>query len=535
MKTLNQIEKLCEQIDKPQVFETLKVRLAELESPKIRLSVIGGTNVGKSSLINKLAEVKLPVSTIPSNSTHVIVTEPLSDMQQDNVYETNSEWMKGHNLEIWEIAELNATDETPIIDLGLHFMHSDICIMIISAMSALNRSEMKLLESLNHLEIPTILMISKVDQMEEEGRKEVHEYVASKVSKFSCVKLISNTTGEAVFNLADDLHSLINEMLVDSDSIKQSRVNLGKLFYTDALAALYENCNAEIEKVEATLDKVDKMTADKRSKLSEDSTAWLTIQTDLLKRKADFAETLRNALEEKKNDSLRQLSHQLDMCSDIKAYWEKEFPYQLENVLKVNSQTTSQLINKDAMNTIQWLNTQVYQKFKKNLNAVPHVSCSLQMDSRVNTANEDVNIADNNRLRIIARIGTVATVITSGVILASASIAGVAMAASMLAGIGSEILMKRKIEESRVHVQEKLPLILEKAHQTIVSEATENISSLYDNIMQELQSYQNSWQEDVLKEIEREHQMAIYNVNATIKTWKKRIEEINELANDILD
>ena len=143
MKTLNQIEKLCEQIDKPQVFETLKVRLAELESPKIRLSVIGGTNVGKSSLINKLAEVKLPVSTIPSNSTHVIVTEPLSDMQQDNVYETNSEWMKGHNLEIWEIAELNATDETPIIDLGLHFMHSDICIMIISAMSALNRSEMK--------------------------------------------------------------------------------------------------------------------------------------------------------------------------------------------------------------------------------------------------------------------------------------------------------------------------------------------------------------------------------------------------------
>ena len=132
----------------------------------------------------------------------------------------------------------------------------------------------------------------------------------------------------------------------------------------------------------------------------------------------------------------------------------------------------------------------------------------------------------------MTRIGTAATVIAAGTLLASAGIGGIIMAVSMVSGIGAEFFMRRKTDESRNRIKIAIPEIVERAQIQLVSDFNQRIEEVTNEIISQLQTVKLEWIEQRKKTIEQEKAIALFN-NNSIK-WESVMQRINQLAELIL-
>ena len=525
---LDSIKRIAAQLSVPNVTENLDSRMKLLSCDQTRLTVVGGSNVGKSTLINALVNTSIEVSSLPTMKTSRVTIKGKGD--KDSI-ESDSDWLRDKQLEIWELAEHDFGSEPKLINFGVYFAFSDICIMLLNSMSALSRSEIAELDVLDQLGIPTLLVLSKADQLNGNDYNEVEKYVIQKTCKYNSVKVLSAEEPVHVGKLADKIKLIINSLLEEANPIITSRASISRLFVTDALVNLFEECSKRIEASEESKSKVEKMTNEKKSKLSDSTTIWLKLQTALTQRKNDTASKIKGALEKKKSETIRQLSHNVDMCSDVKLYWEKELPYRLEEVMRMNSQAASQLINSDVLNTISWLNIEIKRSFNKSLNSLQPITCSIEPEPFVSTENPE--ISDNKKMRIVARVGTAATVIAAGTMFATMGIGGVVMATGMVAGIGAEFFMNRKQSESKEKVQALIPQMVEQAQQKLTIDISDNLNNAYNELIKSLQSYQDLWLEEANQNIEKERQIALFNCKTDADKWVQCMQEINALSEEI--
>ena len=258
---LESIKRIATQLDKPNVSEVLESRLKQLSCEQTRVTIAGGANVGKTTLINALANTDLEVSSIPTSMTVRVTYEGKGDSES---VKTNSEWLQEKNIEIWELSDAELGNEPTLGEFGLHFIHSDVCIMLLNSMSALSRTEISQLEVLEQLGIPTLLVLSKADQVNGNDYFEVEKYVEQKTSKYSNIRLLISGRNVHVKELADKVREVINELLNDANPKVSSRAALLRLFETEALASLYEVCNNKIESANEARVKVESITNDKK-------------------------------------------------------------------------------------------------------------------------------------------------------------------------------------------------------------------------------------------------------------------------------
>lgn len=528
MELIKSIKKVATQLSLQNVPEILDSRLKLLSCDQTRISITGGSNVGKSTLINALANTQIKVSSLPTMQTSRIT---FNGMGEKDSIESDSDWLKEKELEIWELSEQDFGNDPKLIDLGMHFVTSDICIMLLNSMSALSRSEIVQLDVLEQLGIPTLLVLSKADQLNKNDYDEVEKYVTQKTSKYHYIKILASEEPVHISKLADKIKSAINSLLENSNPRKSSRASLLRLFVTDALVNLFEECNKKIEASEEAKAKVEKMTNEKKSKLSDSTTIWLKLQTALTQRKNDTASKIKQVFEKKKAETIRQLSHYIDMCGDVKLYWEKELPFRLEDVMKMNSQAASQLINADVMNTINWLNSEIKKAFNKNLNSIQPITCTIEAEPFIST--ENPQISDNKKMRIVARIGTAATIIAAGTMFATMGIGGIVMATSMVSGIGAEYFMNRKQSESKEKIQSLIPQMVDQAQQRLSINISDNLNKAYSELIKNLQTYQTQWLEEAELNIEKEKKIALYNCTTDAKKWVQCMEEINAISKEI--
>ena len=525
---LNSIKKIATQLCMPNVSEVLEFRLKQLSCSQTRIAIAGGSNVGKTTFINALVNTKMEVSSLPSMKTSRITYKGKGDNDSIN---SDSNWLHERNLEIWELQEQYLGSESKLIDFGAHFIYCDICVMLLNSLSALSRSEASQLEALDQLGIPTLIVLSKADQLRGNEYSEVENYVVNKTSKYHSVEVLKSEEPVHIEYLAEKARTIINSLLDEANPIISSRTSLSRLFITDALVNLFEECNKKIEAAEAAKAKVEKTTNEKKSKLSDSTTIWLKLQTALSQKKNDTASKIKVAFDKKKSEIIRQLSHNLDMCGDVKLYWEKEFPYRLEEVMKINSQAASQLINTDVLNTINWLNIEIKKSFNKNLHSIQPIICTIEPEPFVSTENPE--IADNKKMRIVARVGTAATVIAAGTMFATMGITGIVMATGMMAGIGAELFMNKKQNESKEKIQSIIPLLVEQAQQKLAINISDNLNKAYGELIKNLQSYQNQWLEEANENIEKERQIALFNCKADAEKWIQCMQEINTLSEEM--
>lgn len=522
------IKRLSAQLGCPDVYEKLDSRMKMLEGSSTRISITGGHSGGKSSLINALLGTHEEVSLLPSYKTTRFVRK---GQNADHATEVESEWMQTNRLEVWELSDLDVEGELTLIQLGEHYAHTDVCIMLINAMMALSRTEMTKIEALDKLGIPTLLVLSMADRMQEKDYQEVVKYVKQKTASFHAVKVLTPEKPIAVEKQAEDVRRIIDELLAEVGDQLRSRSSLKRLFLMDALSALFEACNQKLTSSTAQED-VERMTAEKQAKLSDATTVWLQLQSALNQRKNNTAEKIRATLEKKKAETIRQLKHNVEMCQDIKLYWEKELPYRLEDVVRMYSQSATQQINADVLNTINWLNSEIKKSFNKSLNSLQPISCEIEPETAPIAT--DVEISDTKKMRIVARIGTAVTVIAAGTMCATMGVGGIVMATGMVAGIGAEFLMNRKQNESKERVQALIPQLVDQTQQKLVISVSDHLSNAYNDLIKNLQAYQNQWIEEAKQSIEKEKQIALYNYQTEKKQWDDCMQEINRLSTELV-
>ena len=93
---LESIKRIASQLDMPNVSEVLESRLAQLECEQTRIVIAGGANVGKTTLINALANTDLEVSSIPTSKT-IRITYKGSG--KTGCIDSDSEWLQEKGLE----------------------------------------------------------------------------------------------------------------------------------------------------------------------------------------------------------------------------------------------------------------------------------------------------------------------------------------------------------------------------------------------------------------------------------------------------
>ena len=523
------IKNIAAQLGVPNVSEALEAQLKQLVCDQTRIAVVGGDNVGKSTFINALLGTNLEESSLPSATTHRITYKG----GHESSVPSESAWLKDMNIEVWELAPVNLPVNATLVDYGRHYICADVCVMLLNSMAALSRTGINHLDFLEQMGIPTLVVLSKADQICEADYAGIMEYVKKNLSKYHNVKMLTAETPLHVTKQVDEVRTMINALLEEVNPSVTSRASLTHLFETDAVATLFEVCNEKLQKADETTKKVEAITNEKRQKLSDASTTWLRLHTHLTQRKNETSLKIKETFEKRKKETIRQLTHCVEMCGDVKLFWEKELPYRLEDVMKANSQAASQLINAEIINTLNWLNVEIKKSFNKSLNAIQPITCSIEPESIAST--ETPEIADNKKIRIIARVGTAATVIAAGTMFATMGIGGIVMATGMMAGIGAEFFMSRKQNESKEKVIALIPMMVEQAQQKLIVNISDTLNNSYGELINNLQKYQEEWLEEAEKNIDKEKQIALFNCKAELDKWNSCMNEINTLSESLLN
>jgi len=546
---LKEIKNLSESLHDSKVYEDFIGKVKKSDSPYVKIGVLGGANAGKSMLINLL----LPDTAVLSESSMSCVTDISIFPAQENYYVLNgkknpirdsekvkfdnekiveiylkNEWLIENNISIGEYHDFAITSDSTDQDIANYFCNIYICIYILDALMPLSKQDAAVLSALNKFEIPTLVMVSKFEKLTEDEQKDVKQYLNDRLTKYASIKY----SGEELFKPLPQQSALaksfIESAAKDTDFSRQ-KTGYEALFLLDIIVKLRALCQLKLDENIKNKQKIADNTRKKYEKISASETEWLRIETALAERRQKTGNKIRERLDGKGDDMLRRLSHDIEVSNDIKQYWDKELTYRLDDMLRIETQNLLQIINQDIVNNLKWLQDEVIKNFKFQTSMLPFVSVSL--DNKEVTL-ENLKLADNQKLRIVTRVGTAATVICAGVAVATAGIGGAVMAVGILSGIGAEFFMKHKTKEARQQVLDVLPRIIEKAKLEYVSGVSDSLKKAYDEVLANLKQLNQNWKEKAIKEIHEEEIIASHNLLSD--QWDECMNRINELAKGII-
>ena len=532
MNTKELLKQIAVELDTLTVYDKFQNNIAGLKSPKTRLCIIGQPNCGKTTLINTLLSLDLPVSGISSNKRHVITYDEnaqdeklVSDAQYIHV---NNEWVNRHNLEIIELNHNVVLDGLSQIELYKILSQCDVCIYLMNSQAAFDRTDKFILQNLNEVPLPTKVILSRADLLCDDDYMQVLEFVKNNLNELPYVSVVDFARAHLNSIGADLLISNVEDMLTKAD-IATTRRNFENFYLGYALSELFETCQDKISACQEKQENVKQLATNRKNDLRNKSTEWLKLETQLRQKTSDFSTKLRQFLAGKESEIIKRLSHDVDVCGDVKRFWEKDFQFRLEEEMKKEIQSATQMVNQEQIKTMQWLQDSLLKQFKCRISMAFGITNENHIDSMVSVSN--VEISDTNKLKTVTRLGTVAVVFTVGAIFATPGIA-IMMAASAISGIGADHIIRKKVEDSRENIKKHLPEIINRAQLQVVTDFDQKIQSLTNEIIVQLQTLKKEWEDSSIKSIEHEAAIAIYNFSPA--KWENVMSRINQLSEIIL-
>lgn len=534
MDTIQLLQKISEELSSSSVYEDFKRNMERLREDNVRLGILGQPNTAKTTLINSLVGTSLPVSNIPSNTNYTISVSDGSDVSTDgNGFQTshikiNSKWLEDKKLTIKEIGCDMVPEETSMVDFCSVLSQCDCCVYLLNAQSPLSRTDLFVLKKLNEIELPAVLVLSKFDLIPLEAQTEVYDYVKTNISGFKNLSLIELRT--SIKNSVEIIKSAIDSIL-NNIQVSSIRKNFETFYLTIAIGKLYEVCSKHIDECTVKKNEIEILADEKLSKLDEKSVEWLKIETGLRQRIAAISDKLREFLFNRKEDMLRRLSHDVDICGDIKLFWEKDFPYRLDEMVRSEMASGAQLVNQELIQVMQWLQNELLKQFKCKISLTTGIVADRVTDL-ADTQNS-VSVTDTQKLKIITRIGTAATVIAAGALFATSGIGGIIMAVGMVSGISAECIMKKQINNSKEDIKKHLPEIVEKANLRLITEYETKMQNVTLELITHLHTVKADWFESSKKMIKQEKEIATFNIGAS--KWNSIMDRINQLSEILIN
>ena len=524
------LQKLSEELSSPSIYKDYISQVDALKGESIRIGVLGQSNTGKTSLINSLLGTKLPVSNLPSNlSYHIKYGDNESSTTVDalETIHIKNEWLRNKKIEVLEINADIIPEETTQIELCKVISQVDLCFYLTNAQSALNRTDIFVLDNLNSVGVHTLVVLSRMDLIANDDQTSIISYLNSNLKEFERVSVLPLNKG-----LLESKGEILSaaDTLITKANTNVTRDNFSNFYLGIAISKLFEICQGNLDDCNAKAESIEKVAENKISELNTKSTDWLKVETQLRIKTSEITDKLRDRLSIRKEDIIRRLNHDVDVCGDIKLFWEKDFPFRLEEIMRSELNASTQMVNAELVRSMQWLQDTLMKQFRCKMSLTTAVVGD--RTSIIGNNNSDIAVADTQKLKIVTRIGTAATVIAAGTLLASAGIGGVIMAVSMVSGIGAEFFMRKQSNDSKERIKKAIPEIVDRAQIQLISDFNQKIEEVTNEIISQLQTVKLDWIEQREKTIEQEKSIALFN-NNTAK-WDSVMQRINQLAELIL-
>ena len=475
------LKEIAANLRREDIFEQYSENFRKTESACHRITILGHENSGKTALLNLLSGTSFPMEALPSATDHAV--EP----------KDGNEWAGRHG---YLLSEIHATSAEFDQVKFLHFMATtDVCIYVMNAQSALNRTDVEVLRTLNDAALNTIVVLGRCDLVNEADRSEVDNYVRNNLNGMDFIRVAKVNQGfinPAVVRaeLEPQLDSLLEQA-----NVEQTRSNFQRFFMVEAVSHLFEECQQHIKESNEHLLQIDEKARKKEEELSEKSTDWLRLQTELHKHISSLSELVRDQLEER----------------------------------RAEAQFMGQKLDAALSSDLQWLRDELLRRF----------GCRMALtathgwgNGQVTANTNGIEITDMQRIRTVTRVGTAVTVIAAGTLLATSGIAGIVMAVGMVSGLGAEAFMRKKVNQTREEIKKHLPSLVTKVQMQYADEVEQRLIKLTDELVGQLHSLQKEWRESSLKDIRQEAAIARYNFAPT--KWETVMARINQLSELIM-
>ena len=529
--------------------------MQELNRESIQISIIGGRNSGKSNFVNCLLEVDiLPVTTLDTNKEFYL--KGVNNIEDEGFYLTDSsecylieqlskndlvtnsepgsinidlshQWLTEHNFNLLEKPAFDVSGTEVEKALGFYLGTTDCVVFIIDALMSLRKNELYLISESIRRQIPTIVVINKLDKLEREDREEVIEYVNKNLpdtsNKFQIIPALfsePNTSQSEKFKLA------IEGIISQTEIAELRERQLTKAIYNSLMTI-----NSQVQAIVAICQKQEAKKTQAIKKRQQEfnlqNLAWQQIELNLQNKRRNLDDKLRGRIQKKQLEILDVLYYDLKRSNDMRTWWERDLSFRLEQEFKSLDWQFERLITQQFSNDLQWLEQEVSQRLKYPLKIVTESNVAMEKPS---VETQEIALSNSNHLKIISRVGTAVCVVMSAIVLSPLAITGTGIAASALAGITIEQLLTWNTEKEREKVRQELSKVIDRVEREYVKEISHQLKEAYNQIATQLKQNQMHWQQTQLQALMKFKRSSM---NKSTNNWKEIEQEITRLMTEI--
>lgn len=524
------IRDLARRANLPNVLDALEREAAGLQRDgAIHVVITGGANSGKSACINALlGKPLLPVSSLRSTAAitvHAGESERLMIDGQQQPFTALApasrqasaaevfiadEWLQATGIRLFERL-LDANDDTLGEAIKTILRGADLTVLLIDALMPMTRADCALLNECTRRGLPLIVTISKAEGLTDEERGYVAEYTQQHV-------IDAGIEVTPINRLREGIEALLASIDPSAIRTRQRKEALLDVLGLLELAA-HAGVDAQTMSITQRADEMKK----REQRLEAQNLLWMQIEQRLNIRRQKIDEQVREYLSTNRASTLEALLHELERSVDVRQWWARDLPYRLQRELRAITGQISASIGRQVANDVRWLQEELHRQFKYPLSA-PLAEPAVEIDE-INVTPPAVPLADMQKLRLVSRLGTAATVILAGVTLAQAGIAGATIAISSLGGIAADYIAQRKAANDRSAVRMELDRVVQRAWLDHAARVSAKLKQGYEDLVLALRMEQDRWNQSQVQALRATPSAKAPNVE-----WASIFEQTQTLA-----
>ena len=521
----------------------------------MNIAFIGSPNSGKSSSINQLLDLKIiPITAFSRNIQFSIQGEenknkegflltddqtlyPLDNLYKNDFFPESSkakvsiylchQWLNNNPFHLIKKPALDASEEQLEDVTNSLLEETDCVILLIDALMPLKRGEAHLFSECVRRKIPVVITLSKIDKLLPEEVEDVINYVTKHTKSYSSsIKvipcIINSSDNSNIGELKTAIESAIDETDVVSVRAQQIAHNLLSI-----LSAIRSSAQTGLEAEKKNQQEKELQFKQRQQQFDSQNLVWQQIEQNLDLKRHNVDDMLREHLQKNRTTILEVLLYELQRCNDVKTWWERDFPFRLEQELNKLAQQLSGAINKQITLDIQWLQKEVSRQFKYPLQVVNKSNISVD---EVSLQQREVDLSDQNTLKIISRVGTAVSVVIAGTVLGPLGLGGAGIAASAIAGLTAEQIIRWNTNKEREKICSELKKIIERVEHEYAVEVSRKLKESYSQVISDLKQHQLRWQQAQLQALIETKRKAVNNSGVN---WEQIVKQINQMIVEI--